>query len=657
MAKIKKKSQKAYREKINLDLESFLPIKKGLRTIILFFFLLLSVGLSYYYISYAYTINQQHGFPLDDPWIHLTFAKNLIEYGSFSYFKDEIVTAGSTSPIYTLLLAGGFLITKNEMILSYVLGILFLAASVFSFYKLSEDSFPKENWLAISATIIFVLDKWMNFIAGSGMETTMFIFLLIICFYYYRKRNAVLFGITLGLIVWARPDGIAFIGALILDYSVLLYFKRKSPKDNSEFIEFSKTELIKIASIFFFIIILYVGMNLILSGSVLPNTYDAKLTYYSPDVRSRADFLKNEVWGYFTDSAYALFVVPFFIALLKIIADTSKSKYNSFLLPAVFIFALLFIYWYKLPYAHRFGRYLMPIFPFYILMFVYGSRKFFRYLFRYLTDKKIVNGLNMIFLGVVIVYSATAYIDNKHLYAEQTNHISIRQVAVAKWLRDNTPEGSVIATHDVGAIGYYSNRKIVDVAGLINPELIKKLLERNYSQIMTEEMKKRNVSYTAFLREWYQVVNQDALYVSGDKNFEIMEVYKFDPLKTHILNRTANSMNYYAMELIQNKQFQQAVNILNKSINADPASSLTYYYIAYAYSALGDQKNSEKYLMKALELYPGFREAALTISEMYKNQKRYSDSKRYIESYLRINPSDTAAIKLLASLLDTVSIK
>ena len=69
-------------------------------------------------VAGAYGRNGYFGFPLDDPWIHLTFAKNLAKYFSFSYFKNEMVTAGSTSPIYTALLAVGFFISNNEFMLS-----------------------------------------------------------------------------------------------------------------------------------------------------------------------------------------------------------------------------------------------------------------------------------------------------------------------------------------------------------------------------------------------------------------------------------------------------------------------------------------------------------------------------------------------------------
>ena len=558
MAKQKKKlSAKAKKEAQKLPvLEISTTLPNRIKYLIIAALVIISAGLSIYYILYALGINKENGFPLDDPWIHLTFARNLIDYHSFSYFKNEIVTAGSTSPLYTLILAVGFLITRNEMILSYFLGILFLALSVFAIYKLSELNFPKEYWLIVVCTLFLAIDRWMNFIADSGMETTLCILMLLLCVYFYRKRNAVLFAITFGLLFWVRPDTIAMIGAIIADYILFLIFKKTNPSGNKEVQEFSRKDIIKIGIIFGIILLAYFGMNLKLSGSLMPNTYDAKLTAYTPEYRSRADFLNNEVWQYFIDSYYIMLIVPFIIAVILIFFDVFKKRYSYFLLPLIFIFALVFIYWYKLPYAHRFGRYMMPIIPFYIILFVYGTRNFFIILYNYLKDKNIINVLNISFFVVVIIYSVTACLNNKVLYQDQTRHISIRQVAAAKWLKANTPEDAIIATHDVGAIAYYSERKILDVAGLISPEFIKKLNDADYSDYMLTEMKKEHVSYIAFLREWYRVVNQTPLFTGGDQNFEIMDVYKFDPQKTHILSRYVNSANQYGLELIQNKQIR-----------------------------------------------------------------------------------------------------
>lgn len=609
--------------------------------IIIAFLLLLSVILPYYYITYAFSVNNFYSFPLDDPWIHLTFAKNLAEYGSFSYFKNELVTAGSTSPIYTFIIAVGFLITKNEMWLSYIFGILFFSLAVFYFYRTADQTFPKENWLAIAAALVFVFDKWLNLISVTGMETTLYIFLLVACFYYYRKRNAVLFAVMLGLTFWARPDALAFIGAIAVDYLFLLYVKNRSPKENEDVSLFSKNDLLKIGAVSGGIIAVYFIMNLLISGSLLPNTYGAKVGYYSPEFKSRTDFLKFEVWEYFTESAYLLLFIPFIFAIVKLLNDSVRFKYNHNLAAAVFIFALIFIYWYKLPYAHRFGRYLMPVLPFYIMLAVYGGRLFFKWLSEYLSVKKLVNALNFILLITTIFYFASEYNKNKITFADQSRHIYIRQVEAAKWLKNNTPEGSIIGTHDVGAIAYYSDRKVVDVVGLINPEFIPKIHSKEFTGFVQEQLKLQNVSYVAFLREWFQVVNQPPLLTAGDKNFEIMQIYRYIPDKTHILSNEVNSGMEYVGGLLGKGQFQQAISVLNQIASMDPNSSMTFYLLAYCYTKLGNTVLAEKNLVTALQLYPDYSEATIALANLYKAQNRIPEAKSVIEKFQSYNSQDS----------------
>jgi hypothetical protein len=50
--------------------------------------------------------------------------------------------------------------------------------------------------------------------------------------------------------------------------------------------------------------------------------------------------------------------------------------------------------------------------------------------------------------------------------------IETEMVATAHWIAENTSSTDLIAVHDIGAVGYYSNRNIVDLAGLVSPEII-----------------------------------------------------------------------------------------------------------------------------------------------------------------------------------------
>jgi hypothetical protein len=52
----------------------------------------------------AWVFGDLAGFPLDDPWIHLTFARRLADGAGLSYPGTGLV-AGSTAPLWTALLA------------------------------------------------------------------------------------------------------------------------------------------------------------------------------------------------------------------------------------------------------------------------------------------------------------------------------------------------------------------------------------------------------------------------------------------------------------------------------------------------------------------------------------------------------------------------
>ena len=66
------------------------------------------------------------GFPLDDTWIHLTYARNLADHGEWAFRLGER-SSGSTSPLWTFLLSIGFVLKLAPYIWTYFLGWVLLA--------------------------------------------------------------------------------------------------------------------------------------------------------------------------------------------------------------------------------------------------------------------------------------------------------------------------------------------------------------------------------------------------------------------------------------------------------------------------------------------------------------------------------------------------
>jgi hypothetical protein len=57
-------------------------------------------------------------------------------------------------------------------------------------------------------------------------------------------------------------------------------------------------------------------------------------------------------------------------------------------------------------------------------------------------------------------------------YARDVAFIEDEMVAVALWVADHTGPETVVAAHDIGALGYFAPRPLVDLAGLASPEVI-----------------------------------------------------------------------------------------------------------------------------------------------------------------------------------------
>ena len=71
------------------------------------------------------TLSRQMGFPLDDAWIHQTYARNLWQTGRWEYVPG-VVSAGSTAPLWTILLAVGYALRLPYLLWAYLLGGLSL---------------------------------------------------------------------------------------------------------------------------------------------------------------------------------------------------------------------------------------------------------------------------------------------------------------------------------------------------------------------------------------------------------------------------------------------------------------------------------------------------------------------------------------------------
>jgi len=77
--------------------------------------------------------------------------------------------------------------------------------------------------------------------------------------------------------------------------------------------------------------------------------------------------------------------------------------------------------------------------------------------------------------SLVFVLFAIGVSQYGRLYGRNVAEIEDMHIDMARWVEANTPSESIIASHDVGALGYFSGRKIVDMVGLVTPTVLEYL--------------------------------------------------------------------------------------------------------------------------------------------------------------------------------------
>jgi hypothetical protein len=86
-------------------------------------------------------------------------------------------------------------------------------------------------------------------------------------------------------------------------------------------------------------------------------------------------------------------------------------------------------------------------------------------------------------------------------YAVDVATIESEMVDTARWVAANTPPRSLVAAHDIGALGYFGGRDLVDLAGLISPEVVPFIRDEARLSAYLDE---KRVDYLVVFPNWYQ---------------------------------------------------------------------------------------------------------------------------------------------------------
>ncbi|NWF95550.1 MAG: hypothetical protein HXY34_05370 [Candidatus Thorarchaeota archaeon] len=398
------------------------------------------------------------GFALDDSWIHLNYARTIYDGIPFEY-SPGYPSTGSTSPLWSLILSALFLVTYDPS--AIVVGTLAIATSFYCATSLLVGLIVYEHTrrtlFASLSILTYVLVPKNTWLMLSGMETPLFMTTVLLGLLLLHKNEPkydIPLGVVLGLAYLSRPEGVLLM--VLFPLRVIAVFKTR---------QLSTRRLVTLLAIPFLALAVaapWILHCLHVTGLPLPDTVYAKAHVVMP-----AEYELWASWWLFWFCTMPFLILGFISGPALVI----KGR------PHVWLYAILLFILYALttPFHALINnsRYLVPIFTLMMVSAVIALTLAVGRLWKHAAYNRerdaVVVAMTVLLLIVPILPEYSFQAD---LYGNSVKNINEQQVHIGYWLKDNTPADAVLAIHDAGALRFISGRSVIDLAGLVSPDIL-----------------------------------------------------------------------------------------------------------------------------------------------------------------------------------------
>jgi hypothetical protein len=404
---------------------------------------------------------------VDDAYITFRYARNLLAGNGLVYNPGEAVL-GTTTPLYAALMAFLGLFTGGTEApfpeLAWLLNIGADALVCWMLIKFGEQWGKRRVGLAVAA--IWAIAPWSVTFAIGGLETSFFVCLTVATLYFHSTGRPVAAGLTGAASLITRPDALLFLIPLTLERC-----RRSLPPGRLN--PDPKPIQLKEALAFLLPTSLWIAVGTGYYGTPLPHSILAKTSaYYLPAdaglVRLlqhyATPFLGHEVFG----TPWIGVGLVFYPALFGLGAlHTLRGRIG--LWPA---FAYPWIYFLAFVVANPliFRWYLTPPLPWLILGILLGVDRISQ-------DFRRPNIFTVFIIAAALSTLSTWSLRPDHgrgLPAPEMAYIKLelKYEQAARWIDERIEEDEVLAGADIGALGYFTEARMLDVLGLISPQSV-----------------------------------------------------------------------------------------------------------------------------------------------------------------------------------------
>jgi len=410
----------------------------------------------------------------DDAFITYRYARNLIEGKGLVYNPGERVL-GTTTPLYTFLMAGAMACGVKPWHASLILDCFFVTAILWIILQWGE--LVGDRIWCWGVVILMFLDP-LSILPVAGMETGLFI-LLVYGSFLLSAKNRHFFSVILSLsALFTRPEGGL---ALILVLAPALWdFQNKKMRP-----EWKKILLITIIPLSCAALLMKVYY-----GTLIIQSIKAK--------HAQTNF--REIWKPFFDWFFQRQFFPHTRFDIKGILEWIGFVLIFIRYPRL----RLFLYWFilyllfmKLGRAPHFVHYYTPLYPIQMMALCMTLLTFVRFIVTFLYKKIITlthrsfktahclfdfNSPLFIPLFLILFHCLSPFYIYASLrllywiYFDDRPSVDCKRYEYAgQWIKDHSQPADEVMTPEIGYIGYFSERRIFDIMGLVSPQAVSEL--------------------------------------------------------------------------------------------------------------------------------------------------------------------------------------
>jgi arabinofuranosyltransferase len=386
------------------------------------------------YFSYLW-----RDYQLDDALIYLRYIKNFQAGHGLVYNPGEKFN-GLTSPLFTYIVISASTVVKNLQFISVGISAVFLILTAYFSAGLFTKSLLGKILTAVTVSC------FGYFYSTIGMETTLFLFLIVVSLYLYQ-RDSQFFLVALALLVITRSEGIFLAAPMLIDYVL-----RKRTLPDVRFL--AVCSLIFLAPFIF---------NKAYYGDFLPATGNAKIGQGKSGFWGQGwiFFQASYLLNYFSSSKYVAAGLLLFASFGAFVLQKEKLAIISF----AFIASLLAFY--GLLNIPNYHWYYAPFFLYSLLFACHAAERIILQMWRgeWVSEQGFTIVVFFLLLSIFIRKTLPLNFGGRHdVYGRNSEAYA----KIGLWLKENTSANSSVAMVEIGTVGWYADRHIVDILGLTN---------------------------------------------------------------------------------------------------------------------------------------------------------------------------------------------